>query len=388
MADSEKINETTYLNTVLISPLDWGLGHTTRCIPIIRSFLKFSCNVVVACNSAQKKILLNEFPNIEYIPLQGYKVRYGRNKIFTKFGLLIQIPKILTAIKNEHRWIDEYIQHKKIDLVISDNRYGFYNRGIPSILITHQLLIHTGFGGFWDNLVSKRISKMIQNFSICWVPDFKGRHSIAGKLSNPTPSSLPEINTRYLGPLTRFQTSNSFPDKLVDGKLLIILSGPEPQRSKLESILLRQLELMIKTKKITVTPTIVRGVDPLAQVPHTKFPIEIINFSATRELEKLVHLAEYIICRSGYSSLMDLLSMKKKLILIPTPGQGEQEYLGKQLHERGYAFSVEQGSFDLESVLHSIKQIPLKEFPSGEDNLQAAINEVMQTYLCNSKSIS
>jgi UDP-N-acetylglucosamine transferase subunit ALG13 len=385
VADSEKINENTYLKTVLISPLDWGLGHTTRCIPIISSFLKFSCKVVVACNSAQKKILINEFPNIEFVPLQGYKVKYGQNKIFTKFGLLIQIPKILTAIKEEHRWIDEYIQQNKVDLIISDNRYGFYNRDVPSILMTHQLHVHTGFGGFSDDLVSKRISKMIRNFSICWVPDYKGRHSIAGKLSNP---SVPQdILTRYLGPLTRFQ-SNFSAGNHVSGKLLIILSGPEPQRSKLEGILLRQLEKMIQTNKITVSPTIVRGVDPLTMVPHTKFPIEIINFSASRELENLVHSAEYIICRSGYSSLMDLLSLNKKLILIPTPGQGEQEYLGKQLHERGYAFSVDQGNVDLESALLSLKDNRLKTFPRGKENFEVAVNEVMQTYLCSSKSIS
>lgn len=385
MADSKKINVNTYLKTVLISPLDWGLGHTTRCIPIIRSFLKFSCKVVVACNSAQKNILEKEFPGIEYISLQGYKVSYGRNKIFTKFRLLIQIPKILMSIKEELRWIDEYIQQNKVDLIISDNRYGFYNRTVPSVFITHQMSVHTGFGRISDRLVSSRLLKLIERFSICWVPDFKGPGSLAGKLSNP--ARLPSIPVRYIGPLTRFNFQENHIDNEVPGKVLVILSGPEPQRSKLEGILLDQLGSLIQKQVLKIRPTLIRGVVASLPLPSSK-QVDLINFSASDELRRQVEEAELIICRSGYSSIMDLLSLKKKLVLIPTPGQGEQEYLGKELHTKGYAYCVEQDQFDLELILGSINKFDFKQFPPGQENLDDAIHEVMQSYLCSSKSIS
>ena len=156
---------------ILIAPLDWGLGHATRCIPIIQCLIHKNCQVLIAAEGAVQTLLQKEFPLLTFIPLKGYNINYSKNSWSLPFTLGIQIPKILSAIQYENERLEEIVEEQRIDGIISDNRYGMYHDNIPSAFITHQLLIKTAFGKIADNYLQKLNYEYINNFSECWVPD-------------------------------------------------------------------------------------------------------------------------------------------------------------------------------------------------------------------------
>jgi uncharacterized protein (TIGR00661 family) len=324
---------------LLFSSLDWGLGHTTRSVPLLKEFLNLGCDLVVACNSIQKKILQPEFPALRYVELEGYSLNYGSDKWSTRIKILLQLKKILTRINQENAWLRSFIKENKVDALISDNRYGFYHPKIPSVLITHQLHIHSGYGAIADKLSQFLIYRFVNRFSVCWVPDNEKTNGLAGKLSHPR--SLPAVPVRYLGPVSRFDECESNSEKNYDA--LIILSGPEPQRTILETIMLEQSEPI--NKKIAL----VRGL-PEQQPPLYHKKITTFNHLNSAELNKLICESQLIIGRSGYTTIMDMIKLKKKMAVIPTPGQPEQEYLAKHLSENHLALTYPQYKFSLPQI--------------------------------------
>lgn len=342
--------------TVLLAPLDWGLGHVTRCIPLVQYFIKNDFNVLMAVNQSQKKMLINENIFIEYVNLSGYCITYSKNKWRTSVNILLQIPKIIMAIRNENKWLNNFCKSRKVDLIISDNRYGFFHKNISSVFITHQLQIQTGNKiGNW--ILQKINFNLIQNFNECWIPDFEDpQKSLAGVLSHPT--SLPKISIQYLGILTRFKEISFYSSENV---VLIILSGPEPQRTILENKILQGLE-NIKAKTV-----LVRGLINSPEINISNSFVTIFNYVNSEQLEKLVINSTFIICRSGYSSLMDYLFLKKKMCLIPTPAQTEQNYLATYFQEKKWAIYEPQNNFKLEVAIEKMNQFNFQ-FPSLENN--------------------
>ena len=338
MAHNEKINISKEKPLVLFSPLDWGLGHTTRSIPLIRELIVQGCSVIVACNSVQKSVLIHEFPQIAFVPLEGYRLKYGRSRLFTYLALIAQLPKILIKVKREQAWLKRFLQQKRVDALVSDNRYGFFSKEIPSVFITHQLKIRTGSGSLADRIIQARIYKMIEKFSECWIPDFKGERNAAGKLSHP--SRLPEIPTKYLGCVSRFTRS---PSTLLYERL-IILSGPEPQRTILEKLLLEQI------RNMPGRTAIVRGLPGAADSPPPSGDALVVNHVPSHQLNEMVLASRFVISRSGYTTIMDLLGLNKKMILIPTPGQPEQEYLANYLASKDLAVTMTQSKFCLRAA--------------------------------------
>lgn len=330
-----------YMNTekpiILVTPLDWGLGHTTRCVPIIHELQDSGCQVVVGCNSNQKVFLANEFPHITFVNLQGYSIRYGNNRIGTIFRIISQIPKVLRMIKAEKKWLHQFCMDYQIDAVISDNRYGMVHPNKPCYLITHQLNVDSKLGRLVNGFVGNRLEKFIKRFRQTWIPDWK-EDGLAGNLSHP--NRKPKFPYRYIDPLSRFQ-------KLAieeDLDFLIILSGPEPQRTKLEQLILEQFN------EFNGRGFLVRGsCAPLASWPPAN--ITVHDFATSGELNVLMCRAKLIVCRAGYTSIMDIIKLGKRSIIIPTPGQGEQEYLADYLMERNLVLAVRQSKFNLVSEL-------------------------------------
>jgi UDP:flavonoid glycosyltransferase YjiC (YdhE family) len=190
------------IQKVLIAPLDWGLGHATRCIPIIKALVNNGYTVSIAAEGAQANLLQNEFPNLVILPLKGYRVRYSKSKWALPFRLLWQVPKLLQIIRYERNWLANTIKEHNIDLVISDNRYGLSSKTIPCIFITHQLTIKMPFA-WLEKQVQQINYRYINRFTRCWVPDVLGGVTAAGKLSHP--ASLPNTKIQYTGLLSRFQ---------------------------------------------------------------------------------------------------------------------------------------------------------------------------------------
>lgn len=329
---------------VLIAPLDWGLGHATRVIPVIRELRRQECEPVLACAGPTAHLLSQEFPDAEMVLLDGYGIKYSKSRAGLPLKIITQIPKILSIIKKENQWLRDFVLKKKIDAVISDNRYGLYHESIPSIFITHQLLVKTAMGR-WADLQLQRLNyKYINRFTECWVPDAENSdESLAGELSHP--EKLPQVPVRHIGPLSRFGGGNGVASK---DHLLIILSGPEPQRSVLENKLVSQIRFY--DGKVSF----VRGLPGHGSFIPSVGKIDFYNHLSSGELSELMNDASLVISRSGYSTVMDLAMMRKKSILIPTPGQSEQEYLAEHLSKMKFAFSAKQKDFSLKDTISEL----------------------------------
>jgi len=353
--NGRNFNIEAHKKRVLVSPLDWGLGHATRCIPIIKVLLEQGCHVFVAAEGAQKNLLQEEFPGLHFLALRGYRVQYSRRKKWLPVKILLQLPSILHRIRKERAWLKKAITEHQIDVVISDNRYGFYNKKIPCVFITHQLSIQTGHA-FNDWLAQQINYYFINKFNVCWVPDEAGANNIAGKLSHPV--RLPKTKVEYLGLLSRLEKNETS----LQYELAILLSGPEPQRTIFEDLLLEQL------KSVNQKTVLVRGLPGEIALPYCPNDcVHIYNHLPGEALNKVILQSGTILCRSGYTSIMDLLKLQKKALLVPTPGQTEQEYLAEHLMQQQFFFSVEQKDFNLRFYLEQLKRFEFRSLaPVGE----------------------
>jgi uncharacterized protein (TIGR00661 family) len=351
---------------ILVAPLDWGLGHATRCIPIIGELLKRDCEVLLAGEGLQTALLKTEFPHLEVLPLVGYRVRYPASGIFMPLKLLWQLPRLSDAIKEEHRWLKRKVRELKIDAVISDNRFGLYHKNIPCIFITHQLLIKSPWRRT-EIFLQKMNYRHIRRFSECWVPDWAGEENLAGELSHP--SRMPAMPVHFTGPLSRF-TNRGIAEK--KNHLLILLSGPEPQRTKLENIIVDQIS------RFNGSAVVVRGLPAVSSLIPSTGSILFYNHLPAEELNREMEKAEYIIARSGYSTIMDTLSLGKKCILIPTPGQTEQEYLARYLSGKKMVLAMMQKNFSLPEALRQASEFPFTRPPA---DAESPLPEIIHRFL-------
>lgn len=342
--------------------LDWGLGHTTRSIPLISYLLQFQCQIFIAATSDQRKMLENDFSTLEYIQIEGYNVRYGDTGQDFIFTILRQLPRLYSAVRREGAWLDQQMAIHQFDLVISDNRYGLYHRHCASVFITHQLSVISGWGTIADRFLRMIHYSFIRRFNACWIPDMEGPSNLSGKLSHPP--AIPGGAT-YIGPLSRMETLS--PTDHLD--LLVILSGPEPQRTILESILINQLE------NYSGNYLLVRG---LPSAPPLSNPF-IVNYLSATALNQAICNAVLVIARSGYSSIMDLVKLKKKAILIPTPGQTEQEYLAGYIEDQGLFMKAAQKDFRLDKAILKATTFPFKGSQTDFDLYRSVLSRFMQS---------
>ncbi|WP_298297666.1 glycosyltransferase [Hydrotalea sp.] len=335
---------------VLIAPLDWGLGHTTRCIPIINALIINQYQVILAASGKSAVLLKKEFPQLAILSLPGYHIQYAKSSGGLPFKLLLQIPKILRAIQQEHTQLKEIVQQYSIDWIISDNRFGLYHRDIPCTFITHQLTIMAPYQ--WLRKWLQRINyHYINRFNNCWVPDMAHNGGLAGELSHP--KQLPAIPVQYMGLLSRFNYSPlPFNEYVYD--YCILLSGPEPQRTILEHIILQQIA------QIDARIIVLRGLPEQEKVIPSKHTI--VTHLPGHELQKVIMQSQFVIARSGYTSVMELLSLQKKCFLIPTPGQTEQVYLAERLAVMKICFTTQQQHINLPEQLKLLEHFPFQQF--------------------------
>ena len=344
MPGCEKINNSNQAITrILIAPLDWGLGHTTRCIPIIKAFASLGAEISLAGNAKQAHLLRGEFQSLDWIYLDGYDLSYSKSSLTTHLKLFLQIPKILTAIKRENKWLHEITRDKKFDVIISDNRFGLHHEKVHSIFITHQLRIRIPFSKWLEKKLQSWNYGFIKMFHECWVPDKKDDPNLAGELAHP--QQLPALPVTYIGPLSRF-VDKAF-EYANEPFYLFMVSGPEPQRTVFEEMIEKEL------RQFDGKAIVIRGLPGEKRDKKGFKKVAFINHLPTSDLNKLIQQASFVICRSGYSSIMDLMILKKKSIIIPTPGQTEQEYLAAYLMNKKFCFAVDQKNFSLHKVLHA-----------------------------------
>ena len=349
---------------ILIAPLDWGLGHATRCIPIIRYLLEKKCEVIVGADGRPLQLLQKEpaCRQAGFLQLPGYNISYPKNGSMV-LKIASQIPQILSGIKREHELLKKIITEKKIDAVISDNRFGLWSREVPCVFMTHQLMVKSPFGEKFIHHLNK---KYISKYSVCWVPDVS-EQGLSGDLSHKFP--LPK-NTRYIGVLSRFASSPSIllKENGVRNKALFILSGPEPQRTIFEKKILEQLvsplTSILKGKRVLI----VQGITEKKERRKISETVEMVSYLTSDELQKEILSSEIILSRSGYSTVMDLAVLGRKTLFVPAPGQTAQEYLAGYFSEKKIAYSVSQKKFDLQTALKESERYSgfTQKYPAGE----------------------
>lgn len=323
---------------VLVAPLDWGLGHATRCVPVIRELQRQGCEVLLAGSGDSLQLLKEEFPGLRAVSLPGYRPRYAHNDAMVK-TMALQLPRFMRVISAEHTATNYIIEQAHIELVISDNRYGCWSRKIPSVIITHQsnILMPERFG--WLQPVVRMLSdRMINRFHTCWIPDVPGERSLAGDLTSFGRTDV-NIKAEYIGWLSRFEHQQSAVKKW---DVLAVFSGPEPQRTILERIVVPQLQ------NSGLTYRVVRGLPALSSPPSDS---RIVNFLPSGPLQAELAAADLVIARSGFSTVMDMQALGKKVVFVPTPGQTEQEHLARHLMKKGIAFYMEQNAFKLDEAI-------------------------------------
>ena len=323
---------------VLVAPLNWGLGHATRCLPII-DHLKKTNEVTIASDGLAMQWLQQERPELPSLKLPNYPIRYTYSSMTVNvlqhgFGLW-------NAIKNERRVLRKWANKHQVDLVISDHRFGMYLKDVTSIFLAHQLTIPH------RNVLLRRSasmwqSRMINKFDACWIPDYPGPDRLSGLLSEEKLG----IPKHYIGPLSRFQKSEV---KVCKYDLAVILSGKEPTRSGFED------KLMTHLLELDFSIILVRGTTttPSNDLTSRSGNLEIVDLADSRQLQDIIDHSDIILSRSGYSTIMDLDVVDKPAILIPTPGQPEQEYLAK-IHEKRW-FIMNEDEISSPGLEHAMR---------------------------------
>lgn len=299
---------------ILICPLNWGLGHATRCAPIIKKLSDLGHTITIAGDGNALEVLKREFPHLEYKELAPLDILYSK---YFFLGLILQSIKMIIWMQKDRTMLDQILKEISYDVIISDSRPAIFSSKIKSVFIINQPnpLIPWYYGSM---IIKLMLNRIYRKYHEIWIPDIKGINSLGGELINISKHK----NIKVIGWLSRLKINNSLNE--IPGKILAIISGPEPARSDFQ----QKLDLNLPVELVTLIG---------GEVKKLEKSTRYISFLEPNDLSFQIETAEYIISRGGYSSLMDLAFSNKKLILVPTPGQTEQEYLAQRLVEKKYA---------------------------------------------------
>lgn len=363
--------------TILIAPLEWGLGHSSRCVPLAIALQAHGHNVIFAAGDNHLKFLRQEVPSAKFLLFPGFNPTYSRH-LPMWLVMILKSPVLVHHIIHEHFQLKEIVKRNNIDVVISDNRFGMWNKSIRSVYITHQLRIRFPRWTFFIEPFGVSIHRwFIKKYDYCLVPDINGDDNLSGELSHhvSTPS-----NIKYIGILSRFASicsGDKISYQLQDNQLykhfsvpskpftLVIMSGPEPQRS----VFCKGVTKALKGGEELV---VLLGANPSAQDDKIVDGNLIYYPHLSRErMRELIIDSNRIITRSGYTTIMELVSLDKHALVIPTPGQTEQEYLAEYLSAKGWFSTIKQSEMNKKLLL---KETIYTSFPIG---LKSENNELL-----------
>lgn len=336
---------------ILVAPLNWGIGHATRCIPIINELIQDGFNPIIASDGSALEFLIKEFPELKSFELPSYGIKYPKNGLWLKAKLIRQSLSIRKAIKSEREFVNSLIDSENLIGIISDNRLGVLSKKVPSVYITHQINVFSGLTTFISSWLHQYY---INQFDECWIPDNESENSLSGKLSEGNLKGP----IRYLGILSRLKYQKT--EHKYD--LLVLLSGVEPLRSNLEKKVIYEL------KDYKGTVLFVRGIISDNNEKSVNGSITFCDYLVSYELENALNSSKLVLSRSGYSTILDLAKMRKKAFFIPTTGQNEQEYLAKKLKTLQIAPFSSAKKFKIEMLkevdnYNGFKKDTVKPFP-------------------------
>ena len=359
------------IKNILICPLEWGLGHAGRMIPVAAELLATGNNVFIGSGKEHTDLFKNELNGLSYIHFPGFRIKYSR-WLPQYVKIILSAPSFLYHILKEHRQLKSIIKEYSIDIVISDSRLGLWNNDITTAFVTHMVSVpYPRSLRFLEKAGLPIMRKIFSRFDLCYIPDLPGETNLSGKLSHGM--DYPS-NTRFVGLLSRFGRVPA-ETTLIQGKYYctVILSGPEPQKSMLREKAIRIVE---RSGKLSV---ILEARPGEKRESVTRGSVIFISHLPAAEMKTTILESEHIITRSGYTTLMELVTIGRSALIIPTPGQAEQEYLADLMAERGWFASVRQNSLKDDIILPD----PDAKWPSGlyEESrllLKEALKELLE----------
>ena len=343
---------------VLIAVLNWGMGHASRSVPVIEAVVRYGADVVIASNGATKTFLEQRFQHVNVLEIPDKEISY--DKTGAAIGLLKRSFQQQQINKDQYAWLTQNAEDLGITHIISDNLYGFNNPLIPSAIITHQIGI---LSPFFKSRFDKHLAIWLAKFNEVWIPDEPGEFSLAGKMLD---NSFFNGEVFYLGHISRF---GKMPKVEKDIDYLAILSGPEPQRTFLERKIAKKLN------KVPGRHVIVRGRIDSDTIPSSD-KIEYYSFLHEKRLESFISRSKVVICRSGYTSILDMVRMEAKACFIPTPQQPEQKYLAKRMKEKGWFHGVSQKDFRLNDLKKAAEKSPFQS-PDFHEKMERVIYDFL-----------
>ena len=338
------------MSKYLVAPMNWGLGHASRCIPLVRRLIREGHEVILGGDGESLTLLRKHFPKLRYTYLAPLNLRYSAGKSQV-WAMLKALPKLFLWSLKDHAMLQAVLREEPIDYVLSDNRFGLYinrpstNDHRPTtIYLTHQLHIMLPRPWRWlEPLVARLHARTYTRFNKVWIPDYEDADkSLAGELSHPNDVRRNDVRCtiEYIGPLSRFEDYDRSQDNPIaqNYTIVAVLSGLEPHRTLLEK------EIVARYLDTDEQVLIVQG---LVNRPNTRFKrrnITLVPSITDAELVPALMNAKHIIARSGYSTIMDLHALgllpsknetpNPQIELIPTSGQPEQEYLSAYFAEK------------------------------------------------------
>lgn len=295
---------------IVLSPLSWGMGHVSRCIPLIHRLQNQGNEIYIACDQKQQEIFSIYFPEVKFLHLDAYPFVFNGNGKF-KSDIFKQSKALFQYIKKEHDQVEKWVKEYAFDLIISDHRYGFYSNSKPSIFITHQVQLPLKW---YEFLAQKIHNRFLRRFSMLWILDVS-----SGKFSGKLSKNNSNFKAEYLGIVSRFEIP---PAVVKTCDHLFIVSGPEPYAQLFTEEIESKLNQYAGQKVIVCSPAYAakKGQKPgVTYIPSTDW----------KTIDAYFMGAKQIVSRAGYSTLMDAFFLKKRGTFSPTPGQAEQAYLAK-----------------------------------------------------------
>ncbi|MEA2078065.1 MAG: glycosyltransferase [Candidatus Marinimicrobia bacterium] len=346
--------------TIIYAIIDWGLGHVTRSMPIIRRLINDGNKIILVSHGKALSMLKEEFPDCIIRDVKDIQIAYPKFGWMFVFKMVFQLPKMLWAWRHERRQVKALEKEFNSDLLITEMRLGFWSKKTPSILITHQLRFHLPkhlamfmiFGEWFNRIVFRK-------FNYIFVPDAEGSPNLSGDLShNSSIAKHPKV--RYIGCLSSVVPDEDPPEKDID--ILISISGPEPQRTQFEENVLTQLndvqgKVVVTLGKPVTENNIVKQTENITVYSHLN----------RKEMGQMMQRAKHMVCRSGYSTVMELLALQKSALYVPTPGQTEQEYLAEYYKKEGLYSYCTQDKLDLKDLkIDTSREIAKRHIPLNQ----------------------
>ena len=359
---------------ILVAPLDWGLGHATRCVPVIREFLCQGAQVDLAVSTSFSPLYREMFPELKQVTAPSYNIVYPKHGFNMGLWLLKNSTHLNKVISYEHHYAEEMVRLHGYDLLLSDNRFGFYSKKARSIYMTHQCRIAfppllsclEGIGVRWHRGI-------MRHFDEVWIPDLEQAPGYAGSLSHVKGIPVP---AKFVGPLSRFsEMAPAAPVAEDDSQcfnVVAVVSGVEPARSQFENSLKKVLA------QVPGRHAVILGKPAAEQKSWTEGNTCFYNHLGTEEFARTVGRARWVVSRGGYSTIMDMAYLGARCIFVPTPGQYEQVVLARSLSCAGYAVDIPAKDFELQSLMQAMEtQVALPK-PPRENLLPLAVQEVLK----------